>query len=97
MMKRRLLSVGWRLPGERAVNGPISAREAKAVGATIFVSGAATKFEIYHKDNWGDERFPWRLSRVIGVGSERPGEMSVAVDEFGSLREAMREARKLAR
>jgi hypothetical protein len=89
--------VGWRSPGGPWTEGSISAKEAKAIGATITVTGNGKRFEINHKDNWGDERFPWRLFGVIAVGEHRSADSALQIDEFPSLRESVTAARKMAR
>lgn len=91
---KSFLSVTWSTPGEKPQEGLPSARAAKAVGATIVIASACLRFHVYHHDNWGDERFSWRLVRLSGMGDG--GEISTPVDEFASMREAVRKAKKLA-
>lgn len=93
---RNKIDTFWRLPGGDWIEGVPTAREVKAVGAKIRVAARSGlhKFDVSHKDNWGDERFPWRVSSVLVVGTNRPAESSICLDEFPSLRAALADARR---
>lgn len=78
----------WKLPGDQPVEGRIGAREAKAVGAVIYIAGPARRFKVYHHDNWGDLRFPWVVYELVGVGSRGGDFTDEYVDDFASLSEA---------
>ncbi len=95
--KTRGIFIGWSVAGSEISEEPISAREAKPIGATIHVYGRIRKFTIRFRDTWGDDRYPWKLRELRAVGTDRPSEMEEDLDEFSSLREAMREAVKLAK
>jgi len=45
-------------------------------------------FRVEHHDNWGDERFPWRVRAPL-ANDERE-----VLDEFATFREAVRFIRK---
>lgn len=87
----------WRLPGSDWQEGEISATEAKALGATIKVKGAAREFHVKFNDKWGDDRFPWKLRENQPVGTLGAEDNFVEVNEFSTMTSARAEARALAR
>lgn len=83
--------VGWCLPGSEITWGSISAREAKPIGAKIVIDGPGGRFIVYHHDNWGDERSPWRLTRRTPEDDD-----TEVMDEFSQMRDAVQVARRYA-
>jgi len=65
-----------------------TAREVKAVLGQVEVG----PYLVSHHDNWGDERFPWR---VLGI-PDADGFREI-LDEFPQYRLAVRFARSLMR
>lgn len=94
-----MIDIYWKVPGGEWVKAIPTAKELKAIGARIRVNDRAGfhKFDITHKDNWGDERFPWQVRNVIVVGSREAYEADWVVDEFPSLRAALSDARRRVR
>jgi hypothetical protein len=79
----------WKTTGSDILEGRIDATSAKAVGASIFIRNSWQQFKICHHDNWGDDRFPWKLHENRPVGSRRGAvDNWISVDEFPSLKEA---------
>jgi hypothetical protein len=88
----------WKLPGGKEVEGRIGAKEAKSIGARIFVCNSWQQFTIHHRDNWGDDRFSWKMHENQPVGSTRGAvDNWVEIDSFPSLREARAEVLKRVR
>jgi hypothetical protein len=65
-----------------------TAREVKDVLGQVEVYGLLVE----HHDNWGDERFPWRLRDVPDADGNRE-----ILDEFPRYSEACKAARQLWR
>jgi hypothetical protein len=87
----------WRLPGGIEQEGEISATEARTLGAAILIAGAARKFIVKCRDNWGDDRFPWKLLENRPVGTLGAEDNYEEIDEFSTMTAARAQARAFAR
>ena len=87
----------WKLPGCEEVVEPISATDAKPIGAMIIIASASRKFRIWWNENAiAYDRGGWRLEERWVLGRDGRGADWQYVDEFRTLREAKVTARRLA-
>lgn len=99
------IDVTYRVGGETTTLSPraISATLLKDVGGKIYFRAyragahvASDTLYVWHSNNAGTS-WPWRVTRERIGGTLGAGEFFEDVDEFKSYREAMAEARRLAR
>lgn len=97
MTKRPKIHFSWSMPGCPPEDGLITAKELKPIGARIHIHCGGYYFMVDHHDNWGDERFPWRLMHRVVVGQNAPSENWDVLEEFPSLASALKEAKRIIR
>lgn len=88
--------VEWRVLGSaKAIpEGMFGAIDVKPVQGAIFISGRVGHFKVYYLDTGFG---PWKLSERRMMGTSNPIEEWEPVDGFRSMREAVREAKRLVR
>lgn len=88
----------WRVPGGEEVMEPITASEAKPIGAVILLANAYRKFRIWWSENSvAYDRGCWVLEERWPRGTREAIDDWEKVDEFRALQEAKAVARRMLR
>ena len=83
----------WKSPGCREEEGLPTATKAKLWRASIYIGSSVRGFRIHYLHSHDD--FPWQLSENWPVGEREAVDNYLLLSEFSSMREAVKEARRL--